>query len=129
MRRGLRKFQPPHLRTLPPTPQLKIIAIFMTEKTLTRLDIIDVIYKEIGLSKKDSGDLLRSMMGHITDRLIAGETVKLAGFGVFSIKQKTERPGRNPITGEAHVIEARHVLTFKPSRLLKSRINEGSQKG
>lgn len=94
----------------------------MTTTTLTRFDIVEILYREIGLSKTESGELLESLLGHIVDRLIAGETVKLAGFGIFSLVEKNARPGRNPRTGEFVPIDARRVLVFKASNKLKERV-------
>lgn len=91
--------------------------------TLTRSDIVETLYKEVGLPKSDCGDLLESMIDHITKSLVEGEVVKLAGFGIFSTRLKTERPGRNPKTGQPAIVKARRVLSFKPSKKMKDRVN------
>lgn len=94
----------------------------MTRKTLNRSDIVNALYREIGLSKIESGDIFESMLAHIKDDLVAGKTVKIAGFGTFEIRQKNERPGRNLKTGEYATIEARRVVVFKASEKLKARV-------
>lgn len=91
--------------------------------TLVKADIVDAVYKEVGLSKKDSYQLVNRMFGHITDTLITGRPVKLAKFGKFSVSQKSERIGRNPKTGEPAIISTRKVVTFKPSPYLSKRVD------
>lgn len=100
----------------------------ISSANLTRADLVNAIYSEIGLSKRECGDLLESMIGHMADRLVAGEKVKLAGFGVFSTRQKPERPGRNPKTGEPSMIKARRVLVFNPSPKLNERVSLKNQR-
>lgn len=95
--------------------------------TLTRSDIAGILSRKTGASKTESIDLLESMIDHITNSLIEGETVKLAGFGVFSTREKNERPGRNPKTGQPATVEARRVLVFKPSKKLKARVDASSK--
>lgn len=100
----------------------------MTEKTVTRAYLSEVVYQEVGLSRNESADLLEAVLGEITKALADGETVKLSAFGSFSIRQKGRRMGRNPKTGEEVPILPRRVLVFRPSQVLKSRINEGREK-
>lgn len=100
----------------------------MTEKTVTRAYLSEVVYQEVGLSRNESADLLEAVLGEITKALADGETVKLSAFGSFSIRQKGRRMGRNPKTGEEVPILPRRVLVFRPSQVLKSRINEGRGK-
>ena len=95
----------------------------MPSLSLTRSDIAGRISREIGVSKTESADLLGSMISHISNSLIAGEPVKLMGFGSFSTRDKRERPGQNPKTGQPAKIEARRVLLFKSSNMLKERVN------
>lgn len=90
--------------------------------TLTRADITNSLEKEIGLSSRESAGLVNAIIDHITTALSRGETVKLAGFGVFSVTHKKERLGRNPKTGEEARINARYVVSFKPSPKLKHRV-------
>ena len=97
----------------------------MTGKTITRAYISEAIYQEVGLSRNESADLLESVLAEITKALADGETVKLSSFGSFSIRKKGRRIGRNPKTGEEVPILPRRVLVFRPSQVLKNRINEG----
>jgi integration host factor subunit alpha len=96
--------------------------------SIGRQDISDAVYREIGLSKSESADLVESVIVKISDQLVAGEDVKLAKFGAFVISDKVARPGRNPRTGESVTIAARRVVTFKPSAKLLSRVNSKSKK-
>ncbi len=92
--------------------------------TLTRVEIIDSIYKEVGLSKKESGEILQLIFDEITDALADGETIKISSFGRFSVRDKKERIGRNPKTGIEAPISKRTVASFKASQLLKKRVNK-----
>ena len=96
--------------------------------TLTRADIADAIYKEIGLPHSEASDVLESLITHVGSALIRGEAVKLAGFGKFTTQHKKERIGRNPKTGKIVPISERKVLVFKPSEKLKRRVAEGCKK-
>ena len=91
---------------------------------MTKADIVEKIHATTGLSKKDSAEMMESFFAIMKESLEAGETIKISGFGVFEAKQKNARRGRNPQTGEAITIEARKVLTFKPSNVLKDAINK-----
>lgn len=97
----------------------------MSAKTITRAYLSEAVYQEVGLSRNDSADLLESVLNEITRALAEGDTVKLSSFGSFSIRQKGRRIGRNPKTGEEVPILPRRVLVFRPSQVLKNRINEG----
>lgn len=94
----------------------------MPSKTLSRADIVNALYSEIGLSKTESAQIFESMIEHIVNRLVAGETVKISGFGTFEVRQKNKRPGRNPRTGEYATIDARRVVVFRSSEKLKKRV-------
>ena len=94
-------------------------------KTLTRSDLSEAVYREVGLSRTESADLVESVLGYISDALVSGETVKISSFGTFSVREKGARMGRNPKTGEEVPIEPRRVLVFRPSHILKDKINEG----
>ncbi|MEX0693175.1 MAG: integration host factor subunit alpha [Rhodospirillales bacterium] len=96
----------------------------MTGKTVTRADLGEAVYQEIGLSRNESADLLESVLEYMADALIKGEAVKVSSFGSFSVREKGQRIGRNPKTGEEVPILPRKVLVFRPSQVLKSRINE-----
>ena len=95
----------------------------MSTGTVTRADLAEALYREIGLSRSESAQLVESVIDHIIDALLRGETVKLAGFGTFSLRDKKERIGRNPKTGKAVPISPRRVLTFKPSQVMRERVN------
>jgi len=94
-------------------------------ETITRAQLSEAIYQEVGLSRNESADLLEMVLGEITDALLKGEAVKISSFGSFSVRQKGQRIGRNPKTGEEVPILPRKVLVFSPSQLLKARIRQG----
>lgn len=94
-------------------------------KTLTRSDLSEAVYREVGLSRNESADLVESILQYVSDALVKGETVKISSFGTFSVREKGARIGRNPKTGEEVPIEPRRVLVFRPSHILKDKINEG----
>jgi integration host factor subunit alpha len=91
---------------------------------MTKLDIAERIHSKTELSKKDSIEMLENLLSIIKQTLEEGEKIKIAGFGNFEVKQKNDRRGRNPQSGEAMTIVARKILTFKPSNVLKQRINK-----
>ncbi|MCB1474456.1 MAG: integration host factor subunit alpha [Rhodobiaceae bacterium] len=95
----------------------------MTGKTITRTDFYETVYQKVGLSRVESAELVESVLNEISDALERGETVKLSSFGSFVVRSKGRRIGRNPKTGEEVPIEPRRVLVFKPSAVLKARIN------
>lgn len=92
--------------------------------TVTRSSLVEKIYTHVGLSRHDSSQILESVLDLIGSRLETGETVKLSGFGTFSVRRKGERVGRNPKTGVEVPILPRAVLTFRPSQLLCGRLND-----
>ncbi len=100
----------------------------MSEFTVTRADLIDAVYKEIGLSRTESAVLIESILEHIIEALMRGETVKLAGFGTFEVRHKKPRMGRNPKTGREVPITSRRVLGFRPSSIFKKRVNSALTK-
>ena len=91
---------------------------------MTKADIAEKIQTTTGLTKKDSSAMMESVFAIMKESLEAGETIKVSGFGIFEVKPKEARRGRNPQTGEAITIEARKVITFKPSNILKDAINK-----
>ena len=99
----------------------------MSGKTLTRMDLSEAVFREVGLSRNESGDLVESVLDNICSALVKGENVKVSSFGTFSIRDKTERIGRNPKTGEEVPILPRRVLTFRPSHLMKERVSSGNK--
>jgi integration host factor subunit alpha len=98
----------------------------MAENTVTRADLSEAVYQEVGLSRNESADLVESVLSEIADTLTRGETVKISSFGSFSVRQKGQRIGRNPKTGEEVPILPRKVLVFRASNVLKSMINNGA---
>ena len=99
----------------------------MSGKTVTRAELAEAVYQEVGLSRNESADLVESVLGEMSDALSDGDTVKISSFGSFSVRQKGQRIGRNPKTGEEVPILPRRVLVFRPSHVLKSRINGGEK--
>lgn len=99
----------------------------MSENTLTRMDLAEAVYNQVGLSRNDSAQLVESVLAHISDALVDGEQVKISSFGTFSVRSKNARVGRNPKTGEEAPIPPRRVLTFRPSHLMKDRVAAGNK--
>ena len=93
-------------------------------KTVTRLDVAEAIYTEIGLSRKDSNEILDMIVDEIVKELSMGNDVKLSSFGTFSLRDKNARTGRNPKTGVEAVISPRRVISFKPSQTMRKIINQ-----
>ena len=91
--------------------------------TVTRAQLAETIYAQVGLSRNDSAELLETVLERMSLALEAGEPVKLSGFGTFSVRQKGRRIGRNPKTGIEVPILPRRVLTFRPSQVLKAQVN------
>jgi integration host factor subunit alpha len=95
----------------------------MSSTTLTRADLTEAIYEEVGLSRNESADLVESVLDEVASCLVAGENVKVSSFGSFLVRQKNGRMGRNPKTGEEVPIDPRRVLVFRPSQVMKDQIN------
>ena len=93
-------------------------------RTLTRADLTEAVYLNIGLSRNESADLVESVLEEMCVCLEAGEEVKLSSFGTFSVQFKRERVGRNPKTGVEATITPRRVLSFRPSHILKNRVDQ-----
>lgn len=100
----------------------------MSDKTLTRMDLSEAVFREVGLSRNESAQLVESVLGHMSDALSGGDTVKISSFGTFSVRDKAARVGRNPKTGEEVPISPRRVLTFRPSHLMKDRVAAGNKR-
>ena len=94
------------------------------EGTLTKADIIESVYSKIGFSKKESAEIVELVLETMKDALERGEKIKISGFGNFVVRNKRPRVGRTPQTGEEIEISARHVLTFRPSQVLKAVLNK-----
>lgn len=97
----------------------------MSENTVTRADLSEAVYEEVGLSRNESAELVESVLDEIADALVRGEPVKISSFGSFAVRQKGRRVGRNPKTGEEVPILPRKVLVFRASHVLKDHINTG----
>ena len=96
----------------------------MTGHTVTRADLSEAVYQEVGLSRNESAELVESVLSEVSGALVRGEMVKISSFGSFSVRQKGKRIGRNPKTGEEVPILPRRVLVFRASHVLKNRINQ-----
>lgn len=95
----------------------------MTTQTLTRADLTEAVFNKIGLSRHESAQMVEDILDEICSALARGEAVKLSSFGTFAVRQKSQRVGRNPKTGDEVPIAPRRVLVFRPSHVLKSLIN------
>jgi integration host factor subunit alpha len=95
----------------------------MKGETLTRADLCEAVYEEVGLSRQECSQLVERTLELIADALEQGETVKLSGFGVFQVRAKRARMGRNPKTGEPAAIDPRRVISFRASQVMKARVN------
>jgi integration host factor subunit alpha len=93
--------------------------------TVTRAQLSEAVYQEVGLSRNESADLVESVLGEIANALARGEMVKISSFGSFGVRKKGQRIGRNPKTGDEVPIEPRQVLVFRASHVLKDQINAG----
>lgn len=99
----------------------------MENQTITRADLAEAVYEEVGLSRNESADLVEAVLDEISNALISGDNVKISSFGSFVVRQKGERIGRNPKTGVEVPILPRKVLAFRASHVLKDKINEKHQ--
>ena len=95
----------------------------MAGKTVTRAQLAEAVYQEVGLSRSESSELVDAVLDEIADALVSDGQVKISSFGTFAVRQKGERIGRNPKTGEEVPITPRRVLVFRASQVLKARIN------
>lgn len=98
----------------------------MSSKTITRAEVTEAIVRDVGCTRQESSDLLDDALEMIGAALESEGVVKLSRFGNFVVREKSAREGRNPKTGEEATISARRVVTFRPSPLLKSRVDEGA---
>ena len=101
----------------------------MAGQTVTRADLCEAVYQKIGLSRTESSKLVETVLDEICDAVARGENVKLSSFGSFVVRDKGERIGRNPKTGVEVPIEPRRVMVFKPSNVMKARINGQAGEG
>ena len=98
------------------------------KKTLTRADLAEAVYRRVGLSRTESSEMVEMILKEISDALVEGEPVKLSSFATFQVRQKNERIGRNPKTGEEVPISPRRVLSFRASNVLKDHVLESHRK-
>ena len=96
----------------------------MSGVTMTRADLAEAVYREVGLSRNESASLVESLLDEMSEALIKGDNVKISSFGSFTIREKGERVGRNPKTGIEVPILPRKVLVFRASHVLKDKINK-----
>ena len=101
----------------------------MSGQTVTRADLCEAVYQKIGLSRTEASKLVETVLDEICDAVARGENVKLSSFGSFVVRDKGERIGRNPKTGVEVPIEPRRVMVFKPSNVMKARINGQTGEG
>ncbi|MBL4542375.1 MAG: integration host factor subunit alpha [Rhodobacteraceae bacterium] len=99
----------------------------MAGKTLTRMDLSEAVFREVGLSRNESAEIVESLLTHVSDALVDGQSVKISSFGTFTVRDKGERIGRNPKTGEEVPILPRRVISFRPSHLMKDRVAAGNK--
>lgn len=99
----------------------------MAGSTLTRSDLSAAINREVGLSRSESSEMVETILSRISDALVLGESVKISSFGTFTVRNKGARIGRNPKTGEEVPIEPRRVLVFRPSHILRDRVDSDNQ--
>ncbi len=92
--------------------------------TSTKAELADLLFQKVGLNKREAKDMVEAFYEEIRAQLESGESVKLSGFGNFQLRNKPQRPGRNPKTGEDIPITARRVVTFHPSQKLKSLVEK-----
>src|SRR5499433_2628780 len=97
----------------------------MGGETITRARLSEAVYQEVGLSHNESAELVESVIAEVSDALARGEMVKISSFGSFAVRQKGQRIGRNPKTGQEVPISPRRVLVFRASHALKNQINHG----
>jgi integration host factor subunit alpha len=103
--------------------------VAMSDRTVTRAQLSEAVYQEVGLSRNESAQLVESVLKEISEALTRGETVKISSFGSFFVRQKGERIGRNPKTGQEVPIRPRRVLVFRASHVLKNRVNVAAPAG
>ena len=95
----------------------------MEGRTVTRADLSESVFQEVGLSRNESSDLVETILSEVVEALARGESVKISSFGSFTVRDKGQRVGRNPKTGQEVPILPRRVLVFRASNVLKSLIN------
>lgn len=99
----------------------------MAAKTITRADLVEALARRAKMQRTEASQLLTTMLDHVQDALIEGQTVKLSRFGNFTVRAKRQRVGRNPKTGEEVPITPRRVVTFRPSQMLRDFVEKGGR--
>ena len=97
-------------------------------ESVTKAELADVLFERLGLNKREAKDMVDYFFEEVREALERGEDVKLSGFGIFNLREKSQRPGRNPKTGDEVPISPRRVLTFRPSHLMKDRVANGAHR-
>ena len=105
------------------------VAVLRQHTTLTKAELAEMLFDQVGLNKREAKDMVETFFEEISAALVRGESVKLSGFGNFLLRDKPQRPGRNPKTGEAIPISARRVVTFHASQKLKAQIDAPRRPG
>jgi len=99
----------------------------MATRTITRADLAEAVYEEVGLSRNETADLVEQVLDQVVGKLASGTSVKISSFATFNVRQKGQRIGRNPKTGEEVPIEPRKVITFRASQQLKEKVRKGQK--
>ncbi len=99
----------------------------MAQRTITRADLAEAVYEEVGLSRNETATLVEQVIDTVVDALVAGDSVKISSFASFNVRQKTQRVGRNPKTGEEVPIAPRKVIGFKASQEMKDKVRKGGK--
>jgi integration host factor subunit alpha len=100
----------------------------MAQRTITRADLAEAVYEEVGLSRNETADLVEQVIDSVVEALAKGDSVKISSFASLNVRQKSQRIGRNPKTGEEVAIEPRKVVAFKASQQLKEKVRKGTAK-
>lgn len=112
---------------MPTPPELPLALDTLHTPALTKASLTELLFERIGFNKREAKDMVDAFFDLLCQRLVAGESVKLTGFGNFQLRTKAPRPGRNPRTGETIPIAARRVVTFHPSPKLRQRLQNGAE--
>ena len=99
----------------------------MAQRTITRADLAEAVYEEVGLSRNETATLVEQVIDTVVDALVAGDSVKISSFASFNVRQKSQRVGRNPKTGEEVPIAPRKVIGFKASQEMKDKVRKGGK--
>ena len=100
----------------------------MANRTLTRADLSEAVYHAVGLSRNESAEFVEAVLAEVSESLVKGENIKVSSFGSFLVRHKGGRIGRNPKTGEEVPIAPRRVLSFRPSQVMKAKVNDTLKK-